>query len=87
MAEFPELVTSMFLSGQEISDKGIYNVRFFIRGKPWVVTVDDYLLTKGNSLAFVRPHLNPGSLWMTLLEKAWAKVGGNYELINYGYTE
>lgn len=45
MAEFPELVTSMFLSGQEISDKGIYNVRFFIRGKPWVVTVDDYLLT------------------------------------------
>jgi hypothetical protein len=45
MAEFPELVTSMFLSGQEISDKGIYNIRFFIRGKPWVVTVDDYLLT------------------------------------------
>jgi Ni/Co efflux regulator RcnB len=45
MAEFPELVTSMFLNGQEISDSGIYNVRFYIRGKPWVVSVDDYMLT------------------------------------------
>ena len=45
MAEFPELVTSMFLNGQEISDTGIYNLRFFIRGKPWVVSVDDYLFT------------------------------------------
>ena len=48
MAEFPELVTSMFISGQEISDKGIYNIRFFIRGKPWIVTIDDFLLAKGN---------------------------------------
>jgi hypothetical protein len=45
MAEFPELVTSLFISGQKISKEGIYNIRFYIRGKPWVVTVDDYMLT------------------------------------------
>ena len=36
MAEFPELIKSMFVSGTEISQNGIYNIRFFIRGKPWV---------------------------------------------------
>jgi hypothetical protein len=45
MAEFPELVTSLFISGQKISKEGIYNIRFYIRGKPWVVTVDYYMLT------------------------------------------
>lgn len=38
----PNLVRDLFLEYSK--DKGIYNVRFFIRGKPWVVTVDDYLL-------------------------------------------
>jgi hypothetical protein len=91
MAEFPELVTSMFLSGQEISDKGIYNVRFFIRGKPWVVTVDDYLLTytltNPDTMVFTRPDPVSGAMWSTILEKAWAKIAGNYELANGGYLE
>jgi hypothetical protein len=91
IAEFPELVTSMFLSGQEISDKGIYNVRFFIRGKPWIVTVDDYLLTytlgSPDTLVFTQPDPVTGAMWSTILEKAWAKIAGNYELANGGYLE
>jgi hypothetical protein len=91
LAEFPELVTSIFLSGQTISDAGIYNVRFFIRGKPWVVTVDDYLLTNTNAspdtLVFTRPDPTTGAMWSTILEKAWAKIAGNYELSNGGYLE
>lgn len=81
----------MFLSGQEISDKGIYNVRFFIRGKPWIVTVDDYLLTNtmGSpyTLVFTQPDPVTGAMWSTILEKAWAKIAGNYELANGGYLE
>ena len=91
IAEFPELVTSMFLNGQEISDTGIYNVRFFIRGKPWVVSVDDYLLTytlaNPDRLVFTKPDPYTGAMWSTLLEKAWAKIAGNYELSNGGYLE
>jgi len=30
------------------NDAGIYAVRFYIRGKPWVVTVDDYFLFHDN---------------------------------------
>ena len=43
MAEFPELVRATFLN-DDVNDEGIYNVRLFIRGKPWTITIDDYLL-------------------------------------------
>jgi len=87
MAEFPELITSMFLSGQEISESGIYNIRFFIRGKPWVVTVDDYLLTNTNGKPIFAKSGNTNAMWPAILEKAWAKIVGNYEISDGGYME
>ena len=42
-AEFPDMVRSAFIN-TETNAEGIYNVRFYIRGKPWVVTVDDQML-------------------------------------------
>lgn len=87
IAEFPELVTDMFVSGNSISEKGIYNIKFYIRGKPWVVTIDDYMLTDGQNLVFTRPDPYSGAVWSSLMEKAWAKIGGNYELSNGGYLE
>jgi hypothetical protein len=44
MAEFPSLIESLFVDGTQINSNGIYNLRFYIRGKPWIVTIDDYLL-------------------------------------------
>ena len=43
IAEFPDLVKAMFVN-PERNEQGIYGVRFYIRGKPWVVTVDDTML-------------------------------------------
>jgi hypothetical protein len=43
VAPFPELIEDMFVDTSTNSE-GIYNVKFYIRGKPWVVTVDDYML-------------------------------------------
>ena len=40
LTEFPDLAKSVFLT-QTINNSGIYAIRFFIRGKPWIVTVDD----------------------------------------------
>ena len=44
-AEFPSLITDMFLTGTDMSgpEAGIIGVRFYIRGKPWVVSIDDKL--------------------------------------------
>ena len=45
-AEWPELITDMFLTGTDMTgpDAGIIGVQFYIRGKPWVVTIDDKLI-------------------------------------------
>jgi len=44
-AEFPELLYDLFDDRTEAkNDAGIYQVMFYIRGKPWVVDVDDQLL-------------------------------------------
>lgn len=91
MAEYPSLIESMFVDGIQLSENGIYNIRFYIRGKPWVVTIDDYMLVNSfndpNVLVFTQPDPVSGAMWSALIEKAWAKVAGNYELANGGYLE
>jgi hypothetical protein len=41
LGEFPELIKDMFILGDELNDNGIYGIKFFVRGKPWVISVDD----------------------------------------------
>ncbi len=42
LAEFPINIKNLFLTDSKNS-AGIYAVKFFVRGKPWVITVDDYI--------------------------------------------
>ena len=43
LSEWPDLIKSTFLTQQK-NDEGIYAIRFYIRGKPWLITVDDEVL-------------------------------------------
>ena len=91
-AEWPELITDMFLTGTDMTgpDAGIIGVQFYIRGKPWVVTIDDKLIFEthdGNKkLKFNQPDANYSNMWAPILEKAWAKVKGNYEASEGGFV-
>jgi hypothetical protein len=49
-----------------------------------VITLDDYVPYYNNQIIYDRAA-NDGALWATILEKAFAKVNGNYEFINYGW--
>lgn len=58
-AEYPNLITDMFVTGMNENDAGIYGIRFFIRGKPWIVTIDNkmpfkYSVFNGYSLRGVK---------------------------------
>lgn len=82
LAEFPDMVRSTFLN-EETNDEGIYNIRFYVRGKPWVVSVDDYMFMVNSfggdpSLLYMFQSRDGYSIWGAMLEKAWAKVRGNY---------
>ena len=43
LAEWPDLVRNIFLTVSK-NKAGIFGARIFIRGKPWVITIDDSLL-------------------------------------------
>ena len=92
LAEFPDLVRNAFVN-QQLNENGIINVRFFIRGKPWVVSVDDTMvfynhlafmtgMSSKSGLVFAQQSLDNRSIWGAVLEKAWAKVRGNYMAAN-----
>lgn len=77
----PNLIKKLFDSNR-VSQAGIYTVKLYIRGKPWLIQIDDEMLfEKGNNpqnLRFAKFDPKSNSLWAPLLEKAFAKVKGNY---------
>ena len=66
---------------------GICAVKLFVDGKWKIVYVDDLLPCKQSSRAqSFTPVYSKGKneLWVMIIEKAWAKVFGSYEKIEYG---
>lgn len=86
------MITDMFLTGTDMTgpNAGLIGIKFYIRGKPWVVTIDDKLFwyTSGGNkyLKFTQPDATNKVFWAAILEKAWAKVKGNYEAADGGFT-
>ena len=75
----PGNINKLFLkSGNFFNPHGYYELLLFINGKPQIVIVDDYLpVKKGtNDLVFAKSKKN--EIWISLLEKAWAKINGGY---------
>lgn len=78
VAEFPEIVKSAFIT-KEFNKHGVYTIRFFIRGKPWLVSVDDEIAydMKNDRPYFVNVVDNKIT-WVSIMEKAYAKMKGTY---------
>jgi len=77
-------VKKIFLT-QELNDEGIYAFKFFVGGRPRVVTIDDAVPWKNSKhLIFAQLSEDNGS-WIPLLEKAYAKLAGNYEKLGRGW--
>jgi len=51
LSEWPDLVEDVF-QVQTVNTAGIYAIKFYIRGKPWIVTVDDEMMFYINDLYF-----------------------------------
>jgi len=86
IAEFPELAKSTLIT-QDTNDAGVYAVRLYVRGKPWVVTVDDYVATffdnKNNATTPIFSSIGSNNqFWAIILEKAFAKIKGTYASTN-----
>lgn len=62
---------------------GLYQVQFRINGEWVVVTVDDLLPMGANGIAYARSG-EDGETWVSIVEKAYAKVNGCYQNLEGG---
>jgi len=60
-----------------VNSAGIYVVNFFICGERVQVAVDDHFPCMEGVPVFSRS--NGPQIWVMVLEKAWAKLVGNYD--------
>ena len=84
LAEMPYLVERLFIT-QKYSEEGLYRVKLCKNGD-WVeITIDDYFpCTEKGGPIFSRSNGN--ELWVLLLEKAYAKIHGNYFCLRGGFA-
>jgi calpain-15 len=84
MAERPALIRRLFIT-KEYNKWGIYKMRLCKNGEWTVVTVDDYIPCYYNGGPMFS-RAQGDELWVLLLEKAYAKLHGNYYSLRYGFT-
>ena len=87
IAEHPELIKDSVLVKKK-NKAGIYGFKIYIRGIPWVVSIDDNLLYQNPSkpeLVFAKE--DHGVMWGALFEKTWAKVKGSYAMSEGGFIQ
>jgi calpain-15 len=84
LAEMPQLVERLFIT-QKYNDEGIYRIKICKNGEWMEVTIDDYFpCSPEGGPVFSRSNGN--ELWVLLLEKAYAKVHGNYFTLRGGFA-
>jgi calpain-15 len=81
LCRFPELIFRLFVLFKNPAH--IYGVRLFIDGKWETIVVDtSFFIDRSGSYCGVRS--DGEKIWAMLLEKAFAKVNGSYEMIENG---
>ena len=78
LCTYPQLIEKLFIF-KEKSNEHCYGCYFRINGIWKLVLVDDYIPCYGSwGKNFAFSSTNGNELWVILLEKAWAKLNGNY---------
>ena len=65
--------------------EGVFAVNLYIKGKPTIITVDDYIPFSGTSPLGEKKSKTDSDWWAPVLEKVWAKINRNYEGVNWGW--
>ena len=68
---------------KQYNNEGIFTIKAFVKGRPEDITVDDIFQVYQHQTAFAKPT-SDGGWWIPLIEKAFAKVHVNYEMLSSG---
>jgi len=84
LAEIPSRVYNLF-GTKKRNKAGIYVINLYDLGVPTAVVVDDYIPTSWDDDGmYVHTNGTEKEIWTVLLEKAFAKLNGNYASIIAG---
>ena len=83
-AEKPERIWNLF-GTKKMNSAGIYSITLYDLGVPVSVVVDDYIPVSYNDSKYVKADLDEKEIWPILMEKAFAKLNGNYASIVAGW--
>ncbi len=84
LSKHPELLRNL-IKTKNINKAGVYAINLCVNGTWQDIIVDDWLPTIGGKLTF--GHTSNSSIWLPLIEKAWAKLNGNYDRIINGTVD
>eukprot|EP01080_Neovahlkampfia_damariscottae_P001745 gene1745-514_t len=84
VAKRTDLLENLFVS-TEFGEFGVYACRFYKNGWKTVI-VDDYIPCNAyTGYPIYSQNLNHSEIWVSILEKAYAKLHGSYENIDTGF--
>lgn len=84
LAEFPKRIEQIFLN-KDVNDSGCYALKLYVNGEPVEVVVDDYFPWDKDEKTWAFSRCSKDKeIWVLLIEKAWAKIFGNYMRIEAG---
>ena len=84
LCKFPELIEKLFYF-KEKTKEHVYGIYFYINGIKKLVLIDDFLPYIGVGFKqFAMSKSEENEIWVALIEKAWAKINGNYIRIGCG---
>jgi hypothetical protein len=85
IAEKPNRIKKVF-NNEDLNDEGFYQVNMHMLGSPITIDIDDRLPLEAGSKPMFAQIGKDKSLWGPLLEKAYAKFYGNYEVLEAGWA-
>ena len=84
LCKFPQLIEKLFYF-KEKTKEHIYGIYLYINGIKKLILIDDYFPYIGDKpKKFAMSYSRENEIWVSLIEKAWAKVNGNYIRIASG---
>ena len=90
LAAKPDRIKKLFKT-HETNSSGCYVVKLCINGTWQEIVIDDYLPvhpgTKRICFGSSKNSFGRGILWVSLIEKAWAKLNGNFDRIDMGTVD
>ena len=84
LCKYPKIIEKLFYS-KEIPKSHQYGIYFYINGTWKLILIDDFFPARNTSFKkFAFGYSTNKELWVSLLEKAWAKINGCYAKVGAG---